>query len=351
MQNQGGIQEIPQRITQGDNKEMGAAISNLGYVVLGVSDLSAWETFAVDIMGFQIGRREMGRLLSLRMDEHEQRIVLEAGEDDDLRAAGWQFDSEEALDDFVAGVRAKGIAVAAGDAACAAARRVEKLYRIDDPNGFHHELYFGPAIASAADPFRSKVLKGPGFRTGPLGLGHLLPRALDYPATVRFYRDVLGLHVSDYIREEIAPGMVADATFFHTETGRHHSLATAGFPSTRILNHVMVEVQDMDDVGLAYDRCIRAGHGMNLELGHHPNDKMFSFYVRTPSGFAMEMGWGGVVIDKTSWQVITYNKMSDWGHKRNVPRVASVVQPNQAPSPDAPPVRAPHETGTDIAVD
>ncbi len=301
-----------------------AAISNLGYAVFGVSDLAAWEHFAVDLMGFQAGRREEGRMLALRMDAHEQRIVLERGDEDDLRAAGWQFDSEDQLESFVAGVRAKGVAVEACSPARAKDRRVEKLYSIDDADGFRHELYFGPVIAPAARAFRSSVLKGPGFRTGPLGLGHLLPRAKDYAATVKFYREVLGLKVSDYIREEIGPGMVADATFFHAATGRHHSIATAGFPSPKILNHVMVEVHDMDDVGLAYDRCVKAGCTMTLELGHHPNDRMFSFYVRTPSGFSMEFGWGGIVIDDADWQVITYDKMSDWGHKRNQPRPTSV---------------------------
>ena len=28
----------------------------------------------------------------------------------------------------------------------------------------------------------------------------------------------------------------------------------------------------------------------------HPNDHMFSFYVRTPSGFSVEYGWGGLLI-------------------------------------------------------
>lgn len=309
-----------------------AAISNLGYAVFGVSDLAAWERFAVDLMGFQAGRREDGRLLALRMDDREQRVVLERGDEDDLRAAGWQFDTEDDLAAFVTGVRAQGVAVEACSSDLARARRVERLYSLDDPNGFRHELFFGPAIARAADPFRSSVMKGPGFLTGPLGIGHLLPRANDYAATVKFYREVLGLKISDYIREELGPGMVADATFFHTATGRHHSLATAGFPSPKILNHLMVEVQDMDDVGLAYDRCVKAGCTIMLELGHHPNDRMFSFYVRTPSGFAIEIGWGGIVVDDANWQVITYDKMSDWGHKRNQPRIAATASSSSSTS-------------------
>lgn len=297
-----------------------SGISNLGYAIFGVSDLAAWETFAVDVLGFQVGRREDGSSLSLRMDEYEQRIVLEQGADDDVRVAGWQLDTEEALEAFVAQVRAQGVPVQAGSVELARSRRVEKLFVCDDPNGFKHEFFFGPAIAGITRPFRSSVMKGPGFLTGPLGIGHLLPRSIDYKASVTFYTQVLGLKISDYIREEMAPGIVVDATFFHSTTGRHHSLATAAIPSKKILNHLMVEVQDMDDVGLAYDRCVKAGYPMVLELGHHPNDKMFSFYVQTPSGFAIEYGHGGIVIDDAHWNVISYSKLSDWGHKRNVPR-------------------------------
>jgi 2,3-dihydroxybiphenyl 1,2-dioxygenase len=297
-----------------------AALSNLGYAVFGVSNFDRWEHFAVDLMGFQVGRREDGRVMTLRMDEQEQRLVLEAGNDDDLRVAGWQLDTEDDLLAYVDRLRGLGLQVEECSAAHAHERRVERVFSLDDPNGFRHEFYVGPGVAPISRPFRSSTMKGPGFRTGDLGVGHLLPRCHDYAASIRFYRDVLGLRISDRIREEVEPGRVADATFFHAATGRHHSLATVQIDMPRILTHVMVEVQDMDDVGLAYDRCARAGLTFARELGHHPNDRMFSFYVHTPSGFAMEYGWGGIVVDDATWKVVTYDKMSDWGHKRPQPR-------------------------------
>ena len=75
----------------------------------------------------------------------------------------------------------------------------------------------------------------------------------------------------------------------------------------------------MDDVGLAYDRALRARVRIVLTLGRHPNDRMFSFYVQTHSGFALEYGHGGIVIDDATWKVVNYSKMSDWGHKRTPP--------------------------------
>ena len=52
------------------------SVSTLGYMVIGVSDLTAWESFAVNILGLQVGARATGESLGLRMDDYEQRILL-----------------------------------------------------------------------------------------------------------------------------------------------------------------------------------------------------------------------------------------------------------------------------------
>ncbi|MAA73362.1 MAG: hypothetical protein CMN28_01475 [Salinisphaeraceae bacterium] len=165
-------------------------------------------------------------------------------------------------------------------------------------------------------PFHSSVMVGNGFITGRQGMGHVLTIAKDYQKTVDFYTDVLGFRISDYIRDsETLPGVELDATFLHTHTGRHHSLATAHIPAPKKMHHFMVEAQDLNDVGQAYDRCIEAGYDMFSGIGHHPNDKVISFYVQSPSGFGLEFGHGSVVIDDDTWEVKNYQQMSDWGHK------------------------------------
>lgn len=293
-----------------------ADIANLGYLVLGVSDLDAWEHFAVDVVGLQAGRRTPGEALALRMDDYAQRMLLVRHEADDLLAAGWEMPNDEALDRFVAQRRAAGHAVEAGDAALAVQRGVARLFWCEDPDGIRHEFYVGATRAAMADPFRSKVMRD-GFSTGRLGVGHLVAVPKDTVATDTFVRQVLGLKVSDYISGEIAPGVVLDIAFFHAATGRHHSLACAKvpFPHAKRIHHIMVEALDMNDVGLAYDRCVAAGLPIVMELGHHPNDGMFSFYVKTPSGFALEFGAGGIVVDDAHWEVRRYAQLSDWGHR------------------------------------
>jgi len=51
-------------------------------------------------------------------------------------------------------------------------------------------------------------------------------------------------------------------------TQRHHSLAFAQMPgSSAVLNHFMLEVDDLDTVGRALDKVKRTEHGARLQLG------------------------------------------------------------------------------------
>ena len=49
-------------------------VRQLGYLGLEVSDLIAWERFAVDVLGLELARRAADGSLALRMDWFEQRI-------------------------------------------------------------------------------------------------------------------------------------------------------------------------------------------------------------------------------------------------------------------------------------
>lgn len=288
--------------------------SNLGYFVFNASNLEAWKTFAVDLVGMQLGDRSDEESLVLRLDDQSQRIVLEKGASDDLAAIGWEMASEEALEALVTHIKNQGTPIQLADQALQSKRGVEKLYSCLDPNGLSHELYFGAATVPMNKAFRSSVLRGK-FIADSLGAGHYVAIAEDADLTRQFYLQSLCLRLSDFIRGEVAPGgPILDATFMHTKTGRHHSAAFAAMPSPKKLHHFMVQVEDMNDVGLAFQRCKDAGVPLMMELGHHPNDQMFSFYVQTPGGFGLEVGWGGIVIDEQNWEVKSYSQLSDWGH-------------------------------------
>ena len=289
--------------------------SNLGYFVFKATDLNAWRTFCTDIVGMQLSKLSNDNTLYLRIDNQQQRVVIEKSEEDDLSAVGWELASEQALDKLVRHIQSLGVTIIQADADFCKQRGVEKAFVCTDPNGVNHELYFAAAIVPLSDSFRSPVLKS-SFLAGRLGAGHYVAIAQQAEATQHFYQQVLCLRLSDYIRGEVAPGgPILDATFMHTKTGRHHSAAFAQMPFPKKLHHFMVQVDDINDVGLACQRCKDAGIPLFMELGHHPNDQMFSFYAQTPGGFGLEVGWGGIIIEEDNWVTKTYSQLSDWGHQ------------------------------------
>jgi 2,3-dihydroxybiphenyl 1,2-dioxygenase len=188
---------------------------------------------------------------------------------------------------------------------------VAQLLQLEDPNGVPIELFCGAALADA--PFRSDRVRS-GFQTGEEGLGHLVVATRDAAATERFYCALLGMRLSDRIHVELAPGFRLEITFLHANR-RHHTLAFAAAPLPKRIHHFMLEVGELTDVGQAYDRCLDAGVPIASTLGQHPNDGMFSFYARTPSGFEVEVGFGGRKVDDATWVVGSYDRLSVWGHR------------------------------------
>ena len=54
-------------------------------------------------------------------------------------------------------------------------------------------------------------------------------------------------------------------------------------------------------------------------LALHPTGEDDVLYVVTPSGFEVEYGWGGRLIDDSVWQVQRHDRGALWGHKVQVP--------------------------------
>ena len=56
--------------------------------------------------------------------------------------------------------------------------------------------------------------------------------------------------------------------------------------------------------GQGYDLLQYKDNAIAYTMGRHTNDYMTSFYSITPSGFFIENGWGGRIIDPETWQPI-----------------------------------------------
>jgi extradiol dioxygenase len=284
--------------------------AKLGYLGLEVSDLDAWRRFGRDLLGLEIGAARPDGALPLRMDDYAHRFLLHEGRTDDVAYIGWELRDRAALDALAGRLERARVAVRAGTAPEIAARGVEAMLWFEDPNAIRTELFHGHALGTKL--FASDRMPS-GFRTGDRGMGHVLVNARSSAETERFYREILGFALTDYVESERLR-----AVFLHVNP-RHHSLAFAELPLKKRLHHVMLEVGSIDDVGMAFDRCQELGVPLQRTIGRHQNDRMVSFYGYTPSGFCFEIGWGGREVDDRNWEVRVYPGASDWGHRPLAP--------------------------------
>jgi biphenyl-2,3-diol 1,2-dioxygenase len=272
-----------------------ASITRLGYLGLSVSDIAQWEQFAGDVLGLEPNGREPDGSLFLRMDEYHHRFILHPTGKNDLAYIGWEVATERAMNEVAEQVEQAGSEVIPGTADEADARRVAGLIKFADPSGIASEVFYGP-LANYDQPFKSpRAISG--FITGNLGLGHFVVWIDDFDRSLHFYRDVMGMRVSDFVRFSPAPGIKMNVAFLHCNP-RHHTIAFAKMPGVlKRLHYFMLQLQSLDDVGATYDLCQAHEVPIVMKLGKHTNDQMVSFYLRTPSGFNVEYGWGAREIE------------------------------------------------------
>lgn len=281
----------------------------LGYIGVQSSQLDDWSDLATKLLGMQQVDRT-GATRTFRMDDRKQRLLVNREHGEGLGVMGWEVDGRADLDSLAARLERHGVAVRHGDRALADQRQVAELVTFNDPGGNRIEVFCGPAFASDAFVPGRPIS---GFRTGPLGMGHVVLNVDNIDLMLAFYRDLLGFQISDF-------GAMPFKLYFLHINGRHHSFAMVE-SGKRSMHHFMVELGSLDDVGQGYDLAQIENERIAYTLGRHTNDHMTSFYMRTPSGFFIEYGWGGRVIEPQGWQAYEmHDGPSLWGHERlNLP--------------------------------
>ena len=278
----------------------------LGYVGVGATDLTDWTQFATAWLGMQTVDRSTS-CRSFRMDDRKQRLIVDAGLPEGAHFFGWEVADTAELHALAARLEAAGVAVRREPATLADQRCVTELISFADPLGNRLEAFHGAAIDP--EPFRpGRTISG--FRTGPLGMGHIVLTVERIGDVLGFYRELLGFRLTDYLLTPIT------AYFLHVNS-RHHSLALIETGRNGI-HHLMVELFSLDDVGQGYDIALTDPARIATTLGRHPNDCVMSYYVRSPAGFMLEYGWGGLEVDPATWQPREVTQgPSLWGHERS----------------------------------
>lgn len=278
------------------------AVEDIAYVRLAAPDLDLMESCLIDF-GLQRASRTETHLFMRGFGPDPVVHVTEKGE---LRHIGLAFKAQS-RDDLARLAAEHG-------------KRVEPreepgggvAVKLTDPEGNEVEIVHGLEPAPAAplrepirsNPAHSRVRRNEVIRleAGPshvMRLGHAVLHVRDLAAAHAFYRDVLGLRLSDsYYAGE--PGNIM-AAFLHCGLGDrftdHHSVALIG-DNRRGFDHLGFEVLDMDDLMMGnrhLKRATRWEHSWGV--GRHVDGSQIFDYWRDPFGLKIEHWTDGDLVN------------------------------------------------------
>ncbi|MCF8587600.1 VOC family protein [Gordonia liuliyuniae] len=141
----------------------------------------------------------------------------------------------------------------------------------------------------------------------PVGVTHVVLNTVDIDAAVAFYRDVLGMRVSDWSEHQMA---------FMRCNSDHHSIAFNQAEWTAV-NHVAYEMPSVDHFMRGIGRLRH--HGVSPMWGpgrHGPGDNTFS-YFSDPAGLVCEYTSGIAQVDEDRWLCRVWRRVPElsdtWG--------------------------------------
>ncbi|WBQ19105.1 VOC family protein [Sphingobium yanoikuyae] len=244
-------------------------VSEIRYVGYGVPDLAAERSFYADQWKL-IDVGEQDGMVHFAADGGEEAYVVRLRENEDRRvdvialAAESQADVDALHDKVVtAGCRIifppRNLATLAGGYG----------FRFFSPDGLPFE------ISSDVERRTARTLSR--WDGIPQKISHIVLHSPDHQALVRFFVDVLGFKISDWL---------GDFMCFLRCNAAHHRLAI--LPGPPCLNHVAYDMLSVDDMMVGINRLRQKGTDIRWGPGRHTAGNNTFSYFTTPAGFAVE---------------------------------------------------------------
>ncbi|MBF6569320.1 MAG: VOC family protein [Candidatus Binataceae bacterium] len=288
-------------------------ITELGYLGVYISDPKAWKEYATEVVGFEWLDDGEGDRFYLRMDEWHHRIALHVNGKDDLAYLGLRVAGQDELKEMEDHLRSMEVPHRVCSEKECEERHVLGLIKLEDPSGNPLELFHGPHLEPAMPFYPGRRMFGR-FYTGAGGIGHTIIRSDNVDASQQFYSRVLGMRGTVEYKLSV-PGHGKVTPYFMHCNERDHSIAFGLGPMEKRINHLMIESNDLDDVGYTYDIVKQRNIPIAITLGKHTNDRMLSFYMVNPSGWLLEYGSGA----RPSTHQTEYYTKDIWGHEFQMP--------------------------------
>jgi catechol 2,3-dioxygenase-like lactoylglutathione lyase family enzyme len=244
-------------------------VSEIRYVGYGVEDFDAENSFYGEVWGLDPVAAEDGLAWFKTSGSHEHHAVrLRKSDANHLDVIALAADSRVDVDALHRKV---------GEAGC---RVVHEPRALDAPGGGYGFRFFSPdglpfEVSSDVAPGPKRTIER--WEGIPVRISHIVLHSPDHQAAVRFFTDVLGFRVSDWL---------GDFMCFLRCNSAHHRIAI--LPGPPCLNHVAYDMTDVDGMMRGVGRIGKLGTEIRWGPGRHTaGDNTFSYFV-TPNGFAVE---------------------------------------------------------------
>lgn len=280
-----------------------ASVTDLQYVAHAIPDLAAERKFYGETWGLtEVGEEDGKVYFAAEGSEHP--FVIRLRQDDDKKTDMLGFSASSRAD--VDAIFAQAIA--------AGAKAIAEPGPAEGPAGGYAARFFDPegrAIEVICDTNKRPARTLKAGESIPVGLSHVVLHSPDIKALQKFYEDVLGFKLSDWIGEFMV---------FLRCNPAHHRLAI--LPGKPALNHVAFDVASVDEMMRGLGRLTKEGVTLSWGPGRHTaGNNTFTYYL-TPNGNAVEYT-SDLEECGDDWVPNTYKMSPDitdqWGTGRIIP--------------------------------
>lgn len=246
-----------------------ARVTEIRFVGYGVPDLAAERRFYADTWGLKEVAERDGMIYFAAEGSDERYVVrLRPSEDARVDVIALATDTREDVTELFARVQEYGCRIIFEP------RELEGFgggygFRFFSPDGLPFEVSSDVARGDARALVRWEAL--------PQKISHVVLHSPDHKAAVRFFVDVLGFKVSDWL---------GDFMGFLRCNEWHHRLAI--LPGPPCLNHVAYDMLSVDCMMRGIDRLKKNEIDIKWGPGRHTAGNNTFSYFTTPNGFAVE---------------------------------------------------------------
>jgi len=288
-------------------------VTDIRYVGYGVTDLAAERSYYEEVFGLDlVARDDKSAWLKTPGDDEHHVVGLRQSHENRVDVIAVAADNRADVDALHMKVEAAGCRIA------------HSPNELTTPGGGYGFRFFSPdglPFEISADVGKGTKRELARWEGLPVKISHIVLHSPDHQAMVRFFTDVLGFRVSDWL---------GDFMCFLRCNGAHHRLAI--LPGPPCLNHVAYDVLTVDDMMRGIHRLKRAGFAIGWGPGRHTaGNNTFSYFV-TPNGFVTEYTSELEEVDFETHQAIVHTPspqvMDQWGIGTGGPQTLPHPSPN-----------------------